>query len=204
MACSILVPWSGDEPSLQWKCGVLSTGPPGIPLVLSGLLEGEHLLCPFPPLPCHAWPAPRLGFSPAISSHRSALAEKELQVSLCLTENLWHRGWQWWSSNQTPAKMDITGLSGSSYLLQPVSACLPAPLPLPVIQEPPPPTLQDPWLSCPPPILSVYILFLMNVTRAAWVSKWVSPLARDLHLISHASPLALPSGETSQKACSLW
>ena len=43
-------------------------------------------------------------------------------------------------------KMDITGLSGSSYLLQPVSACLPSPhsCPLPVIQTPPPAHLSGP------------------------------------------------------------
>ena len=49
LACAILVPWSGLKPSpLQWKHGVLTTGPPGWSLSLclnkKKLLQSQTLL----------------------------------------------------------------------------------------------------------------------------------------------------------------
>ena len=45
-ACGILVPWPGNPCPLQWKCGVLTAGPPGKSLEWDLLIDpdSQHLL----------------------------------------------------------------------------------------------------------------------------------------------------------------
>lgn len=125
-------------------CGVLTTGPPGIPLLTVRTVRRTSPLSSPPHFLCRGLP-PQLGFSPAVSSPQKCISRGELQVSLSYQPVAQRMTVVVLKARHLP-KMDITGLSGSSYLLQPISVCLPSlpRCPSPVIQAPPPAHLSGP------------------------------------------------------------